>query len=67
MSMHSNPFMQGNLCINPWADQTPRSAKQPVPTTPEPKAHPILMAARARRARRTKQQAKAEASQAATA
>ncbi len=36
-------------------------------TAPEPKVHPFLMAARARRARRVKQLARMEASQEATA
>lgn len=55
--------------INPWYD--PNEAKPrrrtTAPSTPAPKAHPILMAARARRARRLRQQARVEASQEATA
>ena len=51
--------------VNPWADRTP-ARPRPKPK-PKPKVHPILMAARARRARRLKQLARMEASQEATA
>ena len=51
--------------VNPWADRMP-ARPRPKPK-PKPKVHPILMAARARRARRVKQLARMEASQEATA
>lgn len=56
--------------INPWFDPNEARPRQrtTTPSTPEPTApHPILMAARARRARRLKQLARVEASQEATA
>ncbi len=54
------------LRVNPWADLPVRPRPERKPKR-KPKTHPILMAARARRTRRLKQQANAEASQAATA
>jgi len=51
--------------INPWADRTPTKTKRK--PKPEPTAHPVLMAARARRARRMNQQTRMDADQEATA